>query len=66
MTESEHKPVFHSPAKEPKFCRCRPGHEYFYAGTIAQARAAREEHAGRTHPDWHMTTCFRPDRAPAE
>lgn len=51
----------HSPVKEPKFCRCRLCHEYFYADTIAQAHAACTEHAKRFHPDWPVTACYCPD-----
>jgi len=55
------EPITHSVAKEPKFCKCRLCHEYFYADTIAAARFACEEHGRRFHPDWHVTNCYCPD-----
>jgi hypothetical protein len=61
MTEPKNKPVRHSRAKEPKFCRCRLCHEHFYAETIAQARAACQAHAKQMHPNWPVTACFCPD-----
>ena len=44
VSEPKHKPTTHSVTKEPKFCKCRLCHEYFYADTIAAARVACTEH----------------------
>jgi len=55
------EPVTHSVAREPKFCKCRLCHEYFYADTIAAARVACKEHGERFHPDWQVTNCYCPD-----
>ena len=48
-------------AHEPKFCRCRVCHEYFYADTIEEARRACLDHGASAHPDWGVTVCFCPD-----
>ena len=61
VSEPKHKPTTHSVTKEPKFCKCRVCHEYFYADTIAAARVACTEHGKRFHPDWHVTNCYCPD-----
>ena len=50
-----------SPAKEPKFCRCRVCHEHFYADTVVEARQACREHGRVFHPDWGDSACFCPD-----
>lgn len=46
---------------EPKFCKCRVCHEYFYADTVEQARVACLAHAGEAHPDWGASACYCPD-----
>jgi len=49
----------HSPTHEPKFCRCRVCHEYFYASTIAKAQHACLEHGRAEHPEWDRdTVCY--------
>jgi hypothetical protein len=61
VTEPKKDRIPHSVTKEPKFCKCRLCHEYFYADTIAGARSACLEHGARFHPDWHVTNCYCPD-----
>lgn len=61
MPNNEGNTPTHSVKKEPKFCKCRVCHEYFYAETIAQAHNACREHAKEQHPDWGVTACFCPD-----
>lgn len=43
---------------EPKFCKCRLCHAYFYGGTMDEARAACEAHHKEFHPEWDETACF--------
>ncbi len=47
--------------KEPKFCKCRVCHEYFYAGTLAEAHQACQAHTDKEHPDWAQSACYCPD-----
>lgn len=61
VTEPKKEPPAHSVTTEPKFCKCRLCHEYFYADTIAAARNACLEHGEQFHPDWHVTNCYCPD-----
>ena len=62
MAEEKTGKVKHSNVKEPKFCKCRVCHEYFYAGTIAEAREVCLAHGREEHPDWGQTTvCYCPD-----
>jgi hypothetical protein len=58
MSDSEEK---HYIVKEPKFCKCRVCHEYFYAETIEQAKAECLTHGKENHPDWGSTVCYCPD-----
>lgn len=60
MSEQNPDAVKHSIKHEPKFCKCRVCHEYFYADTIAEARQACQTHA-ENHPDWGETVCYCPD-----
>jgi hypothetical protein len=48
-------------AHEPKFCKCRLCHEYFYADTIKEAKQACKGHVAEFHPDWEETGCYCPD-----
>ena len=62
MAEEKTVNIKHSSVKEPKFCKCRVCHEYFYAGTIAEAREACLAHGNKEHPKWGQTTvCYCPD-----
>ncbi len=61
MSQREPEKGKHYVAHEPKFCKCRLCHAYFYADTIEEARAACHEHAKNEHPTWGDSTCFWPD-----
>ena len=61
MSEQNSNPVSHAIKHEPKFCKCRVCHEYFYAETITEARQACQAHASENHPDWGVTCCYCPD-----
>ena len=61
MSAHSERPEGHFVAHEPKFCRCRVCHEYFYADTIEEAREACVAHGRETHPTWGVTVCFCPD-----
>lgn len=61
MRDKKPDSVEHSVKREPKFCKCRLCHEYFYANTIDKARQACQEHAAEFHPDWGVTACYCPD-----
>jgi hypothetical protein len=50
-----------NPKKEPKFCKCRVCHEYFYGDTIEDARQQCLMHGKENHPDWGETVCYCPD-----
>lgn len=58
MSEQHDKPEGHYIAHEPKFCKCRVCHEYFYTGTIDEARRACLAPGAEAHPDWGVTVCF--------
>lgn len=51
----------HSIKREPKFCKCRLCHEYFYADTIDEARQLCLAHIEQLHPDWTESGCYCPD-----
>ena len=51
----------HFVKREPKFCRCRICHEYFYAETVAEAQRACHAHGDKQHPDWGETVCYCPE-----
>jgi hypothetical protein len=55
--ESRH----HFVKTEPKFCKCRVCHEYFYAETIAEAQLACQAHGDDQHPEWGETVCYCPE-----
>lgn len=61
MSEQQPEQAKHIIKHEPKFCKCRACHEYFYADTIAAARQACRVHATENHPDWGETCCYCPD-----
>jgi hypothetical protein len=54
-------PEHHYVKKEPKFCKCRLCHEYFYAGTLHEAQQACRAHADSEHPGWELSACYCPD-----
>ena len=60
ITMSDQNPdsARHVIKREPKFCKCRPCHEYFYADTIEEARQACKAHARENHPDWGNMACY--------
>jgi hypothetical protein len=47
--------------KEPKFCKCRLCHEYFYAETLDEAQRACQAHANSEHQGWELSACYCPD-----
>ena len=49
---------FHYVKKEPKFCKCRLCHEYFYAETLKEAQEACQAHANSAHPGWEVSACY--------
>jgi hypothetical protein len=61
LNETHKRPEGHFVTHEPKFCKCRVCHEYFYADTIEEARRACQAHGNEQHPDWGVTVCFCPD-----
>lgn len=61
MTEPPRIAPQHTIKTEPKFCKCRVCHAYFYAETIDEAQHACLEHGKQAHPDWGVTVCFCPD-----
>jgi hypothetical protein len=61
MSETKPDSDRHSIKREPKFCKCRVCHEYFYAETIDQARRQCQSHVAEQHPDWQETGCYCPD-----
>ena len=54
-------PQHHYVKKEPKFCKCRLCHEYFYAATLHEAQQACRAHADIEHPGWELSACYCPD-----
>ena len=61
MTDTTPDSNHHSIKREPKFCKCRLCHEYFYAETIDQAREQCQSHIVEHHPNWTETGCYCPD-----
>jgi len=61
MSEEKPDDRRHSVKREPKFCKCRVCHEYFYAETIALARQQCQAHILANHPDWQETGCYCPE-----
>jgi Zn finger protein HypA/HybF involved in hydrogenase expression len=51
----------HYVKKEPKFCKCRLCHEYFYAETLKEAQQTCQAHAESAHPGWELSACYCPD-----
>ena len=61
MSDTEKKQAGHTVKKEPKFCKCRLCHEYFYAETIEQASRSCHAHWKAEHPEWHESVCYCPE-----
>lgn len=61
MSPPEPEKGRHYLAHEPKFCKCRLCHAYFYADTIEEARTACRAHVERDHPKWGEGGCYCPD-----
>ena len=59
--EQHPDPTKHIIKHEPKFCKCRVCHEYFYADTLTETRQACQTHATENHPSWGETACYCPD-----
>jgi acetyl-CoA carboxylase beta subunit len=51
----------HYVKKEPKFCKCRLCHEYFYGQDLKEAQQACQAHAESAHPGRERSACYCPD-----
>ena len=61
MSDTENKQAGRTVKKEPKFCKCRLCHEYFYAETITEASRSCHTHWKEQHPEWHEPVCYCPE-----